>query len=74
MNLFRSVSLINKFINLQEKAFQLPGFLIIDCHIKGNTGSSNVSKKLGFKEIGECEEFFLSRGKVMPTVTLQLNF
>jgi|TARA_B100000953_G_scaffold5007_1_gene4465 8-oxo-dGTP diphosphatase len=44
------------------------------CHIKGNTGSSNVLRKLGFEEIGECEEFFLSRGKVMSTVTLQLNF
>ena len=44
------------------------------CHIKGNTSSSNVLRRLGFKEIGECEEFFVSRGKVMPTVVLQLNF
>ncbi|SVE11867.1 uncharacterized protein METZ01_LOCUS464721, partial [marine metagenome] len=31
------------------------------CYIKGNTGSSNVLRKLGFEEIGECEEYFLSR-------------
>ncbi len=43
------------------------------CHIKGNIGSSNVLRKLGFKEIGECEEFFISRGKIMPCILLQLN-
>ena len=59
-------------INFAKKEFKLKQ--IKACHIKGNTGSSNALRKLGFKEIGECEEFFLSRGKVMPIVTLQLNF
>ncbi len=44
------------------------------CHIKGNTGSSNVLRRLGFEKIGECEEFFLSRGQVMPCIRLELNF
>ena len=43
------------------------------CYIKGNKGSTNVLRKLGFEEIGECEEFFLSRGQVMPCIRLELN-
>ncbi len=43
------------------------------CYIKGNKGSANVLRKLGFKEIGECEEFFLSRVQVMPCIRLELN-
>ena len=44
------------------------------CYIKGNTGSSNVLMKLGFKEIGECEVYFLSRKKTMPCIKLLLKF
>jgi len=44
------------------------------CYIKGNTGSSNVLRKLGFEEIGECEEYFLSRRKTMPSIKLLLKF
>ena len=44
------------------------------CYIKGNTGSSNVLMKLGFKEIGECEEYFLSRKKTMVCIKLLLKF
>ena len=44
------------------------------CYIKGNTGSSNVLMKLGFEEIGECEEYFLSRKKTMPCIKLLLKF
>jgi RimJ/RimL family protein N-acetyltransferase len=44
------------------------------CYIKGNTGSSNVLRKLGFEEIGECEEYFLSRKKTMPCIKLLLKF
>ena len=44
------------------------------CYIKGNTGSSNVLRKLGFEEIGKCEEYFLSRKKKMPCIKLLLKF
>ena len=44
------------------------------CYIKGNTGSSNVLRKLGFKETGECEIYFLSRKKTMPCIKLLLKF
>lgn len=44
------------------------------CYIKGNAGSSNVLRKLGFEEIGECEEYFLSRKKTMPCIKLLLKF
>lgn len=44
------------------------------CYIKGNTGSSNVLRKLGFEEIGKCEEYFLSRKKTMPCTKLLLKF
>jgi len=44
------------------------------CYIKGNIGSSNVLRKLGFEEIGECEEYFLSRRKKMPCIKLLLKF
>jgi len=44
------------------------------CHIEGNTGSSNVLMKLGFKEIGECAIYFLSRKKTMPCIKLLLKF
>ena len=44
------------------------------CYIKGNTGSSNVLSKLGFEEIGECEEYFLSRRKKMSCIKLLLKF
>jgi len=44
------------------------------CYIKGNTGSSNVLRKLGFEEIGECKEYFLSRKKTMPCIKLLLKF
>ena len=47
---------------------------ITACYIKGNTGSSNVLKKLGFEEIGECEEYFLSRKKTMSCIKLLLKF
>ena len=47
---------------------------ITACYIKGNMGSSNVLRKLGFEEIGECEEYFLSRKKTMPCIKLLLKF
>ena len=47
---------------------------ITACYIKGNKGSSNVLRKLGFEEIGECEEYFLSRRKTMPCIKLLLKF
>ncbi len=47
---------------------------ITACYIKGNTDSSNVLMKLGFKEVGECEEYFLSRRKTMPCIKLLLKF
>ena len=47
---------------------------ITACYIKGNADSSNVLMKLGFKEVGECEEYFLSRRKTMPCIKLLLKF
>ncbi len=47
---------------------------ITACYIKGNTGSSNVLMKLGFKKVGECEVYFLSRRKTMPCIKLLLKF
>ncbi len=47
---------------------------ITACYIKGNMGSSNVLRKLGFKEIGECKYYFLSRRKTMPCIKLLLKF
>jgi ribosomal-protein-alanine N-acetyltransferase len=46
---------------------------ITACYIKGNTTSANVLRKLGFEEIGECEEYFLSRKKTMSCVDLLLT-
>ena len=46
---------------------------ITACYVKGNKASANVLKKLGFIEIGECEEYFLSRKKTMSCVDLILN-
>ena len=46
---------------------------ITACYVKGNKASANVLKKLGFIEIGECEEYFLSRKKTMDCVDLILN-
>ena len=46
---------------------------ITACYIKGNMGSSNVLRKLGFEEVGECEEYFLSRKKTMSCVDLLLT-
>ena len=46
---------------------------ITACYIKGNTTSENVLRKLGFEEIGECEEYFLSRKKTMTCIDLFLN-
>ena len=46
---------------------------ITACYVKGNKASANVLKKLGFIEIGECEEYFMSRNKTMDCVDLILN-
>ena len=46
---------------------------ITACYIKGNHTSANVLRKLGFKEVGECEEYFLSRKKTMSCVDLLLT-
>ena len=46
---------------------------ITACYIKGNNSSANVLRKLGFKEVGECEEYFLSRKKTMSCVDLLLT-
>ena len=46
---------------------------ITACYVKGNKASANVLKKLGFIEIGECEEYFISRNKTMDCVDLILN-
>ena len=47
--------------------------VITACYIKDNKASANVLKKLGFKEVGECEEYFLSRKKTMSCVDLLLT-
>ena len=59
------IQYVNKEFNLKQ---------INACYIKGNTGSSNVLMKLGFKEIGECEVYFLSRKKTMSCIKLLLKF
>ena len=46
---------------------------ITACYVKGNKASANVLNKLGFIEIGECEEYFLSRKKTMDCVDLILD-
>ena len=46
---------------------------ITACYIKGNLGSLNVLRKLGFEEICECEEYFLSRKKTMPCIKLLIK-
>ena len=46
---------------------------ITACYVKGNNASAKVLKKLGFIEIGECEEYFLSRKETMSCVDLILN-
>ena len=59
------IQYVNKGFNLKQ---------INACYIKGNTGSSNVLMKLGFKETGECEVYFLSRKKTMACIKLLLKF
>jgi len=59
------IQYVNKEFNFKQ---------INACYIKGNTGSSNVLMKLGFKEIGECEVYFLSRKKTMSCIKLLLKF
>ena len=46
---------------------------ITACYVKGNNASPKVLKKLGFIEIGECEEYFLSRKETVSCVDLILN-
>ena len=46
---------------------------ITACYIKGNKASANVLKKLGFKEIGTCNEYFLSRNETLSCIDLILN-
>ena len=46
---------------------------ITACYVKGNKTSAKVLKKLGFIEIGECEEYFLSRKETMDCVDLILD-
>jgi RimJ/RimL family protein N-acetyltransferase len=46
---------------------------ITACYIKGNNTSENVLRKLGFEEVGECEEYFLSRKKTMTCIELLLT-
>ena len=46
---------------------------ITACYEKGNKTSAKVLKKLGFIEIGECEEYFLSRKETMDCVDLILD-
>ena len=46
---------------------------ITACYVKGNKTSAKVLKKLGFIEIGECEEYFLSRKETVSCVDLILN-
>ncbi len=47
--------------------------VITACYIKDNKASSNVLKKLGFREVGECEEYFLSRKETVRCIDLVLN-
>ena len=46
---------------------------ITACYIKGNKVSANVLKKLSFKEIGTCDEYFLSRNETLSCIDLILN-
>jgi RimJ/RimL family protein N-acetyltransferase len=46
---------------------------ITACYIIGNNTSANVLRKLGFEEVGECEEYFLSRKKTMSCIDLLLT-
>ncbi len=46
---------------------------ITACYIKGNKASENVLKKLDFKEIGTCDEYFLSRNETLSCIDLILN-
>ena len=46
---------------------------ITACYVKGNNASGKVLKTLGFIEIGECEEYFLSRKEPVTCVDLILN-
>ncbi len=46
---------------------------ITACYVKGNKTSAKVLKKLGFIEIGECEEYFLSRKETMDCLDLILD-
>ena len=47
--------------------------VITACYIKDNKASANVLKKLGFKEVGECDEYFLSRKETVRCIDLVLN-
>ena len=47
--------------------------VIAACYIKDNKASANVLKKLGFREVGECEEYFLSRKETVRCIDLALN-
>ena len=62
-----SLGLINYVRN--ETDFKV----ITACYIKSNKASAKVLKKLGFIEIGECEEYFLSRKETMDCVDLILD-
>ena len=62
-----SLGLINYVRN--ETDFKV----ITACYVKGNKASAKVLKKLGFIEIGECEQYFLSRKENMSCIDLILN-
>ena len=62
-----SLGLINYVRN--ETDFKV----ITACYVKGNKASAKVLKKLGFIEIGECEQYFLSRKETMDCVDLILD-
>ena len=62
-----SLGLINYVRN--ETDFKV----ITACYVKGNKSSAKVLKKLGFIEIGECEQYFLSRKENMSCIDLILN-
>ncbi|MBE28806.1 GCN5 family acetyltransferase [bacterium] len=47
--------------------------VITACYVKGNKASAKVLKKLGFIEIGESEQYFLSRKVKMSCIDLILN-
>tara|TARA_B100000475_G_C14963592_1_gene300939 strand:+ start:395 stop:901 length:507 start_codon:yes stop_codon:yes gene_type:complete len=62
-----SLGLINYVRN--ETDFKV----ITACYVKGNKASAKVLKKLGFIEIGESEQYFLSRKVKMSCIDLILN-